>query len=394
MMKNFRFLLAAAAMTPVLALSGTTTVDLIAGGGGIVTPDKVIGNVIASDDGTNLNVKYEIANPYLPGGTPASNDGTWRIIKTHTHAGDSLASFPLTNKGAPKIGGFSDNPDEHEGVASVERPLAIPTPNDGTLTIGAHAEVEQMTAVPDYLALAEENSNIKLPQEVNLTVAAGTVTYLRALIESNDDLNGFYEHSWCIDPEHPISGGVKYSTVWAVSSYDGNFTEYMSGGPFDGYIGEHIENPLNLDVVNYIINEFDDNKYLDENEDPVHMCNIQQALWMVTNNKYGTCNDWDEDITEEIVSDALVNGQDYKPGCDDEMVIVLIGDPAEGSSTHDIQTVIVHIPVPCKETWGEETAWGGEYDKEGTLKTINRFIDKKKGGNWFMWFEHELGLEL
>ena len=391
-MKSFKLLLVAVTMTPVLTLA-ETTVPLIAGGG-TVTSESIVGDVIVSNDGSALNITYQIDSAliYDPDAPSIANEGKWCITETHTEVGDSLESFPLTNAkkgedwGSPKIGHFAYS-DEYEYVSSAEV-IVNPIPdNGGNVVIGAHAVVKQFNLEPDLLA--EFQDDIKFRTQMNMEVWPATNTYLVARITEaveSPRLNSEY-HSWCIDPNHPIMPYADYVGVYAVSSYDRELVDPQLGDEHYDYVNEHIENTENLPKVNFMLNQRHDGAY-----DDYSMCDFQQALWVVTNNQYGpegSCPSHTPANVDAIVADAEAGGTyntegDYyfKPECGDIMAVVMLGNPNDTEQA-GIQTVIIHIDVPCKGVWGDETAWGGLY--KGT-ETINRFVSS----NWAMWFEHEI----
>ena len=113
-----------------------------------------------------------------------------------------------------------------------------------------------------------------------------------------------------------------------------------------------LNNPENLDLVNYILNQ-----------DFVGMsstCNglytwgdIQQAIWvlveekMLSNSHTGA---WSQCRVNEIIANAIANGEGFVPSCGDVIAIIL-----EPQSLNQGQVSIIELPILCHDC---ETAWG------------------------------------
>ena len=132
---------------PVLAFNDPQTQDLRMGGGdGVGTS---LGDVVVTDDGTNLKVKYD-----LNVNAECVTDSDWELIETHIDASLTVAGIPQRN-GNPPPGKFAYK-DDHANVLTFERTIplsdfgtAVQTQSGETLFVAAHAAVECDTLVDD-----------------------------------------------------------------------------------------------------------------------------------------------------------------------------------------------------------------------------------------------------
>lgn len=93
--------------------------------------DTPVGTVTVTDDGTHLTVLFE-------------TDPGWLMTETHLAVGDSVADVPTNRKGNPKIGQFPYSAEHDPAVDTVEYEIPLSwVPNDGDLTVAAHAVVVQ-----------------------------------------------------------------------------------------------------------------------------------------------------------------------------------------------------------------------------------------------------------
>ena len=377
-MKNFKLLMAVAAMTPILTLAEAPylTTDLTAGGGQGHGTD--IGDVVVTNGDTKISVQYIIENAVdlaLPPSHP-DNLNKWCMTGYHVDIQNEVGDIPQTKKNSPKIGhfGYSSETVPYCTGATVEVPNTWETGD--VVAIAAHAEVKKLVGYEADLAL-EGMWSPNLPEQVDLMIRPGVSTYFQAYISNSNELENKVYQSWCIDAAHDIGLGITYQNVYAVSSYDPEIMDPNS--PYATYIAQHIQHPEYLGVVNYMVNMRESGEY------PYNVsgvCNFQRAIWQIVSGMDRSCNtDASNDtVIADIITDAMEH-VDFEPVCGEKMVIMMFGDPDDVAEQDqaNLQTSFIDIPVPCKGVWEDETAWGGPYPGI-------RFNDK----DWSIWFNYEI----
>lgn len=345
----------AMALVPAAALAaqppGYFTTDLIADGGtwfedtGMWGVD--VGEVQVWNDGANLYVRFVIDAEL-----DTDNVVPTLMYETQLHVALTEPEIPQTKKGNPKIGRF-DYKDMHDpGVQVFEYviPLADLGAEPDTLVIAAHAVVAELGGLEGL---------VTLPDTVSLKIAyPGTgPTYFDAIISNGGDLDGTYD-SWCVDVGHTIYPGTLYEDIEVWSSYE-ELPEYAT-----------IDKPENLDLVNYLVNNYavGDASISGGN---FTMCDIQRAIWTLIDNSITGCGGYSQARVDEIVDDALANGEGFEPGCDEKVVLVLV---TPGNVQVTIQVITIGIEVPCEDI--SETAWG--------------FGDTFTDSTWAMYFEYSV----
>jgi hypothetical protein len=146
--------------------------------------------------------------------------------------------------------------------------------------------------------------------------------------------------------------------AFVYSSYDTSLPEGL------------VEYPLNLPMVNWILNQDFVGKESTCNG-KFTFGDVQKAIWEVIED-----DEWDGEPVgvwkqcriNEIVAAAYANGDEYVPRCGDFLAVIL--DPV---NPEDGQLCIIKVPITCSESC--ETAW-------------NKGLDFP-GGNWAMYFNYE-----
>jgi hypothetical protein len=331
----------------VVSANVVTTTDLIAGGGSPAGAMDV-GDVEVWNDGDDLHVKYVIGDP------------DWCITETHLHVADDMSGIPQ-KKGNPPPGKF-EYKGEHECVSEV----AYEVPLDGLsgdIAIAAHAVVSQQGDGECSLPM------IDLPTAVTLTLAHpgigfGEPSYFDSTLSGGTDIDGTYD-GWCVDADLTADTGTTYTAI-----------PYATDGPIPAGL---IENPDNLDLVNYILNQGYVGQPAGCGSEVYTYGDVQMAIWQLLDDALpvdtssagplSTCG------TAAILADAMANGEGFEPGAGEVLGVILVpydDDP----ETPIAQISIIGIPVECEPEGGDETAWGAGPDFPGK--------------NWAMYIEYEI----
>jgi hypothetical protein len=341
-MKRLQLLMIAAALMPAVALADMPVfyaTDLTADGGedGLQVD---VGDVNVYNDEVSLNVSYLIDDAVTFPLVDDSQVGKWCITGTHTDVQVNAEDIPQTKKGVPIPGQFA-YADVYECEASAMQ--AVPNSwNSGVeVFIAAHADVQQLVSVETNLPGFEAS----LPDQVSMTVAyTGGDSYFNTTITDGGTLDGLYD-AWCIDVGHTISPGVTY-TANVYSSYE------------DIPPTSNINYPENLDLVNYIANNYAAGD-ASSAWGAYTMCDIQKAIWAVIDDSTAGCAGYLPARVDEIVADAWNNGEDFVPECGGFVAVVLL--PVDSAQATIAQVTTIQVGAECVATWEGETAWGGYY---------------------------------
>ena len=183
------------------------------------------------------------------------------------------------------------------------------------------------------------------------------------------DFNSFGSYlGWSIDNSRYISSGNERN-VQFFSSYDENLPECSS----------FIENPQNLYLVNWIINQREAN--WDRNT-------VQEAIWKLLNPSGTLSNSFDPSLPnyfvhnvqlrENIISLAYQNGEDYEPRCGDKVLILAFGPQTDPCSvTYDI--VGFELPVECNIQTSTKNAWAFPYSNGSPTQQLSQRF------SWLGW---------
>jgi len=332
------------ALLPTTAFAHTEAepfvTDLTAGGGNIKSA-KDVGDILVWNDGDNLYVKYVIT------------DSEWCIVETHLEVKTALEDIPQ-KKGNPIPGKFTYK-GEHDCVAGVTYTIPLNWDPETELLIAAHGVVQTG---------GMEGLEASLPEEVTIAfthpgLGFGAPSYFDIAVSGGTVLDGMYD-GYCLDLNSgPISG---LANVY--SSYE----------PLPS--GHRIDNPENLDLVNWIINQGFVGQPSGCGGNYTYG-DVQWVIWHLLEDgepdegAITGLGPWSECRTQEILAAAFANGEGFVPGCGELLGIILImkewGQP-----------MLIWIEMPCDEA-KDETAWGGDY-----FDTPLEF----PGKNWAIYFAY------
>jgi len=134
---------------------------------------------------------------------------------------------------------------------------------------------------------------------------------------------------WCLDSDLPITASV---------SYEANLYSSYETLP-DGLL----ENPLNLDRVNWIINQGFQGQTAACSGQTISALDIQRAIWtLVDNNLPTTFGTWNPCHVSYILDQAAAIDF-YEPPCDGIMTVILVPVSAPA------QILLAQIPALCTE---------------------------------------------
>jgi hypothetical protein len=288
-----------------------------------------VGAVTVEQDGDDITVTYAI-----------DNDASWRIVETHLYVDDVKPK-----KHAP---GKFPYGDEDLDTTSVSYTIDAGS-LDETLYLAAHAVVEEV----EYIEWTVDEVASTLPETVTFSAdhAVGD-SYWEITVNGTSDLAGVYD-GWCIDYDRTLGGGTYTAEV--VYSLDD-----LSG---------LVEYPENFPYVNWIINQGYVGTASPGGYGTYTLGDVQKAIWLLIEDSSGSngLGSWSWDRVNEILDDADASGEDFTPGCMDQVAVVLV--PVDSSGTINRQVIIgqvtfIDIELECDYTVvGEETAWAeGDID--------------------------------
>lgn len=355
-------------VTPTMYLDGKP-IELWAGSPANGDGFKV-GTIDLKVNGAMLDVTYHLDTSLFP----------WVVTEIHFHMGPNVDSFPVTKQGNPIPGQFKYNLEVDPAMA--ERTYSFPLPSYDPIYVAFHAVVVKYGGL--------EGFNYYLPnEEVSLHVvsnpAPGGTSYWRFEI-SDGEFTSVYD-GWCIDTDHSI--GTGYYTAQLYSSYE-ELPAWMK-------VNGMIEYPGNLDMVNYLVNNFavgqlvqpsnsDGSPRIDPSTglpypvEALTYSDIQRAIWALIENNQSTAglSGWSQYRVNAILYDVSNNGEGFTPICGDKVVFIVV--PLVGEK-HPLQFVIGQpmiggVDVPCETL--SETAWA-----DG--KTGANFPGAKQWATYFVY---------
>ncbi len=338
----------AAVNIPLPGAGQSTNIDLVAG------QNMVAGYVNVVRSGNNLLITYH-------------TDG-WKITETHLMVVAHPQDFIINNGGNPKVGQF---PYGGTGLNTNQAgPYSVPIPSgiqNNMVYIGAHAVVEG-----DCEGIVSEFICGTYPESATLT-PTWTPENQMYTVKFKFDFTPDSSYGFCLDNTRSISNNHP-RTVHFLCSYD----EMPSCNTF-------IENPENLDLVNWIIN----NRQSTWNRNTV-----QAAIWELINPS-GHLDNWqypdsanywinDPIIREQIVSMAQQNGEGFVPDCGDNVFVIVYGPGDICSPIRQVLGMIVPVDCVPGNCNGSETAWAFNYPIDNTSTSF-------PGANWFRYFGYNVG---
>ena len=342
----------ALACVAVPSRANETVTRLIAGGG---NPKSAIdvGRVIVTEADGKLCIRYEI------------DDADWCLTEVHLEVKTSLAEIPQA-RGNPIPGRFTYKADL-DCADGWEQCIEI-TWREGTeLFIAAHGVVEGGCKLAP---VNPESPCPDLPEGiVNIVVqnpglGFGMPSYFDLNLSNAGDLDGMYD-AWCITTKRTIRTGKVYDGLM-ICTYDPEFQ-----------IADLVQYPGNIDLVNCLLNQELIGQPSSGGYGNYTFGDFQTAIWLLLEDDpvaRGNMGSVDEDRVWELVAMAGDCGDDFVPGCDQFVGVVIVPVDEAGNIS---QPVIISLPVPCVPTdCTSETAWG-----EGPTFP---------GRNWFMYFNHTI----
>ena len=159
----------------------------------------------------------------------------------------------------------------------------------------------------------------------------GAPSYYDVKILGESILAGTYD-SYCVDTDTYITPGTTY-TANVYSSYD---------AIPDGLM----EFPENLDLVNYILNQ----DYVGTPSQDGSLFtygDVQRAIWTLIDDGLVTngLGAWSQARVDEILADALAEGEGFEPDCDQYIGVIL--DPVGNNQLTIAQVTMALIPGSC-----------------------------------------------
>jgi hypothetical protein len=291
-----------------------TTVALIAG------KHTQVGEVIVTNDDGHLYIEYVVWAP-------------WVLVETHVAVADSLAGIPQTKKGNPPPGQFPYNEDSIIDISQ----WCCGTP----LYIAAHAVVQKLGPNGEILetqtgwgqgdrfpgknwAMYFMHTIQCCPKEITLPsdivyatlYHPGPVSYWKTVLSGIGPGYNVWDGEWvgwCVEQNHYLQPGILYSGH-LYSSYDPGMPVYAQDPDWD--------------MVNYIINH----------KNPLAtLWEIQEAIWYFIDG-----GNWPStQIGQDMVNDALANGEGYKPAAGEWIAVMF--DPIENTSGDRSQLTIIEV---------------------------------------------------
>jgi hypothetical protein len=341
---TLRHLLFLAALSVIPCAAQATTTDLIAG------KSTVVGTVTITDDGKDLNISIEMDDDYA-------------YSEAHVQAGCHLSEIPTNKKGNPKIGLFDY---KVTGTCALDGEWSYSLKDldcKNKVVVAVHAVVNDVTGEK----VGDLSASATLEDDAEVTFHKNRYAYY----ETDVDDQTF--DGWCVDLGHVVS----YRTYWGldpISSYSKDSHTY-------------VDKPLNLDLVNYIINQ-DYSKY--------QWQSVQEAIWVVIDDANRSLGGRKGEAAA-IVKDALAHGEGYTPDVDGVYAVLLVLDTG-GDGEQDVQVTIVEEPVPIDPVCGTktETAWsdGTLFSSKGSWATYTtHYLSEKKRDDdskkylsrWYGW---------
>lgn len=375
-------------------ISSGECVELITDGGDEFTATD-IGEVCVSNDGETLTVIYTV-----------DGDPSWwsMLLTTHLHVWSDDDDGPkLVGGGNTVPGKFAwQVPDEETATsATFHIPLVGNYPGKGKkagdaydwtgdeIYIAAHSVVGNglcdcellLEALPDTLG---EEVTVGITYAHNFSgIMDG---YFEVVISGDGILDGTYP-GWCGDPDldydpSPAPGTQVFSSL----------CEDVEDIP-EGLI----LHPENLDLVNWVLN----------NKEGYTIGDVQYVIWMLIGGGLPTDPEtmksiisydppngyliddqgYDQDRVDQLLADAIANGEGFVPSCDEVMAVIIV--PPAISAEELVQSVLIEVPAPCCETaWGGTAVeLGGDDDSDENGWGIDF-----PGSDWSMYFTYQVGL--
>lgn len=297
-----------------------------------------IGEILIWNDETDLFIQYILTNV------------DWRLTRTHIHISNNAED--LYQKKSFLHSNNYEQERIHRSVRKCTHKIPINWVAPRGLLITAHAEVIPINGyASDVIGFAAT-----FPDTIFLSAvhpSPDLKAYSQATIAEGDFLDGFH-HSWCVDLDRKIEQNKWYrANVYSI------FDELPRG---------FLEFPENLDLVNWILNA-DFVGRLSPSGGKYTYGDIQRLIWGLLDNdnmSWGL-DPWSQERVDEIYEKAAANGEGFIPGCNQELMLILV--PVGKNRMIIAQPIGITIPVPCipasqaamasiRTVYKSETKWG------------------------------------
>jgi len=300
-----------------------------------------------SEVGSYLQICFDIGD--LTPNDQGDDSSPTLVTKLNLAAGCSVSDIPQKN-GNPIVGKFDLEFVYAEGTDSACEKIS--KPNCDYPIVAVHADVEKL-GMADFLDVA-------FPVDVNFMVTTDpgsdvNASYFDTLFNGGL-LDGQLLNGYCVDTGRTIQLNSWYTGV-----------AYIDDLP-----GGSIDKPDNLDLVAWLINNYDEGTtYISPGTDIFSITcgktlsfpgsyamtsgTMQRAIWYLIDDNQSTSGlgAYNQDWACYLADEAFENGNGFVPGCGHVFPLILV--PNTNAQRTIGQTTIVELGVPC-ETIGE-TAW-------------------------------------
>lgn len=342
-------------------INGYEYIDLVAG------QNNPVGKVyITKESNGDITVKYSL------------NSSDCKITEVHVdiakdlgiYSSSLLGGFHVNSQGNPQHGLFDKNLSFGEGTSEdvvvtfkaseMQQWLGVSN-YSGKLYIAVHAGV----CCPTGTVSGEANYCLDLSEYAKFSTNGSHYNpYVFNPVKVYDANENYLTQfsAWCVDPVRGFDRDVIYNARFISTACD----------PLPVDISCIIKNPDNLDLLNYLINNFEaGNTY--QGIGNVDNAVYQAVIWKITYGSYQTNSNFNPDITvvEALYSFVVTNGEGYKPQCGDKMAIIVVDADYNYCSPQTwlgYQPLIIWKTIECtsQTIYDCETAYGFKYQPDNT----------------------------
>jgi hypothetical protein len=217
------------------------------------------------------------------------------------------------------------------------------------VVVAVHTEVDEFLGYEDADV---DGFNAALPAEATFSatqVGGNTAYWDVSVSDTAGVIDGAYD-GWCIDTDRPLASNVDY-TAEVVSSLYGSYD-----------FSTLVEQPDNIDLLNYIINQDWLGQTCAADGRAYTMGDIQRAIWgllddAVVSFGLGT---YSQACADEIAADATANGEGYAPDCDEDVAVLLVPRDSAGAISNQViiaQIGFIEVGLECEAVVSGETGW-------------------------------------
>lgn len=155
--------------------------------------------------------------------------------------------------------------------------------------------------------------------------------FFEVMVQDEGTINGTWL-GWCTDWGRLIQDGVNYHAKF--------YSSYSASLP-----GGLIDHPENLDEMNWLLNQHFVGTESGSGLGNYTVGDVQLAIWTLLDDNFdpSTVGEFSQARVDEIVELAMEDGDDFYPGCKQDVGIIL--EPKEPETGERVQTTVVEIPV-------------------------------------------------